>query len=162
MRPTPGQVAPRASSRTTAVMTNVPARSTLRQLRVALGIPSDYPALRLMPKQREAIKIVAAGRNPEGRIVKLAPLATRTWRQMQAAASIDGARCGSSRVGAASRGRPPSSGENWPRASASAESYGWSPSPALASTTRAGRSTSVRPAFRSSMSALPGPPGFAG
>ena len=94
--------------------------------------------------------------------MKLAPLAARTWRRMQAAASIDGVEL-----------LPLSGFRNVARQTtiirpklAAGERIGeilrFVAAPAAVSTTRAGRSTSVRPAFRRSMSDLPGPPGFAG
>ncbi len=56
----------------------------------SLGIPADYAVARHLPVQREARKLVAIGRNQEGRVVKLAPRAAAAWQRMQAAAAKDG------------------------------------------------------------------------
>ncbi len=55
-----------------------------------LGIPADYPRVRGLPVQREARRLVAVGRSPDGRRVRLAPGAAAAWRRMRAAAAADG------------------------------------------------------------------------
>lgn len=54
------------------------------------GIPADYPRVRGLPLQREATRLVAIGRSPERKLVKLAPGAAAAWRRMHAAAAADG------------------------------------------------------------------------
>lgn len=55
-----------------------------------LGIPTDYAEAWHLPLQREANKFTAIGRNPDGRLIKLAPGAAIAWRRMKAAAANDG------------------------------------------------------------------------
>lgn len=55
-----------------------------------LGIGTGYARQRGLPLQREAVRLVRVGRNPDGRILRLAPGAARAWRRMQAAAAHDG------------------------------------------------------------------------
>lgn len=55
-----------------------------------LGIPADYPRTRGLPLQREARRLTAVGRSPDGKIVRLAPRAAAAWRRMRAAAAADG------------------------------------------------------------------------
>lgn len=64
--------------------------SALQQLWRRLGIPSDYAAARRLPLYREASALVRVGRNPDGRVLRLAPRAAAAWRRMQAAAQADG------------------------------------------------------------------------
>lgn len=68
----------------------VPARTNLRALHRALGIPADYPARRL-PFQRVARRLVIAARAADdGQPVRLTPSAAAAWRKMRAAAARDG------------------------------------------------------------------------
>jgi zinc D-Ala-D-Ala carboxypeptidase len=64
--------------------------SRIAEIGRLLGIPADYAAARHMPLQREAKKHTAIGRNPDGRLIKLAPRAAAAWRRMKAAAAQDG------------------------------------------------------------------------
>lgn len=61
-----------------------------RKIWAQLGIPADYLLTRHLPLQREAKKLVAIGRNPDGRLLRLAPRAAVAWRRMRAAAAQDG------------------------------------------------------------------------
>src|SRR3954465_15109272 len=54
-----------------------------------LGIPADYPRRRGLPRQREATRLVAMGRNPDGRMLRLIPGAAAAWKRMRAAAADD-------------------------------------------------------------------------
>lgn len=54
------------------------------------GIPPDYARTRHLPVQCEARVLVAIGRNPEGRIIRLAPRAAAAWRRMRTAAAAAG------------------------------------------------------------------------
>jgi D-alanyl-D-alanine carboxypeptidase len=66
-------------------------RTQLRQLHRRLGIPADYPALRHLPWQREATRLVAIGpAADDGRPVRLTPRAATAWSKMSAAATHDG------------------------------------------------------------------------
>ena len=64
--------------------------SRFAQISHSLGIPPDYAEVRRLPVQREAKRLVAIGRNPGGRRLKLTPRAAAAWRRMQAAAARDG------------------------------------------------------------------------
>ena len=59
-------------------------------LRNALGIPSDYGARRGLRRHREAVRLVGIGRNPDRKVVRLAPRAAAAWARMRAAAAKDG------------------------------------------------------------------------
>jgi D-alanyl-D-alanine carboxypeptidase len=62
----------------------------LRQIWSRLGIPvADMPRYRRRVRQ-EAKRLVRIGRNPDGRLIRLAPRAAAAWRRMQAAAARDG------------------------------------------------------------------------
>src|SRR4051812_35195308 len=54
-----------------------------------LGIPTDYPVRRGLPLQREATRLVAIGRNPDGRVLRLTARTARAWKRMRAAAADD-------------------------------------------------------------------------
>ena len=56
----------------------------------SLGIPADYARTRHMPLQREAKRLVAIGRKPDGSMIKLAPRTATAWRRMRATAATDG------------------------------------------------------------------------
>ena len=56
----------------------------------ALGIPANYGVVRRLRRHAEAKRLVAIGRNPDGDIIKLSPLAAAAWQQMHAAAARDG------------------------------------------------------------------------
>jgi len=58
----------------------------------ALGIALDYSERRRLPLQREARRLVAVGRNRDGRAVRLTPRAAAAWRRMRRAAARDGVR----------------------------------------------------------------------
>jgi D-alanyl-D-alanine carboxypeptidase len=60
------------------------------RLRNSLGIPSDYGARRGLKPQREAIRLVSAGRDTDGRPLRLAPRAAAAWKRMRSAAARDG------------------------------------------------------------------------
>ena len=57
-----------------------------------LGIPADYGAARGLRLQREAAltHLVRIGKNPDGRIIRLAPRAAAAWEKMREAAACDG------------------------------------------------------------------------
>jgi D-alanyl-D-alanine carboxypeptidase len=57
---------------------------------LSLGIPADYARTRKLPRQREATRLVRIGRNPDGRMLRLAPSAAAAWRAMRDAAARDG------------------------------------------------------------------------
>lgn len=63
---------------------------TLRDLWARLGIPPGYSANRRLPVYREARRVVVAGRDTEGRIVRLAPPAAAAWHRLREAARRDG------------------------------------------------------------------------
>jgi D-alanyl-D-alanine carboxypeptidase len=63
---------------------------SLKAVWTKLGIPADYAAARRLPAQREAKTLVPIGRNPDGRVIKLAPPAAAAWRRMKTAAANDG------------------------------------------------------------------------
>lgn len=54
------------------------------------GIPADYARVRGLPLQREARRLVKAGRSPDGKIVRLAPRAAEAWQRMRDAATAAG------------------------------------------------------------------------
>ncbi|MBA4136627.1 MAG: D-alanyl-D-alanine carboxypeptidase [Opitutus sp.] len=61
------------------------------ELWTRLGIPVDYPRVRGLPLQREAIRLVLVGRAPDdGKAVRLTPRAAAAWKKMRAAAETDG------------------------------------------------------------------------
>ncbi len=62
----------------------------LQTIWARLGIPADYARARHLPVQREAGVLVAIGRNPDGRTIRLAPRTAAAWRRMHAAAAKDG------------------------------------------------------------------------
>ena len=64
--------------------------SRITKINRRLGIPADYARTRHMPMQREAKMLTAIGRNPDGRVIRLAPRAAAAWHRMQAAATADG------------------------------------------------------------------------
>lgn len=61
-----------------------------QKLWASLGIPADYPRVRGLPVQREAVRLVSVGRTPDKKIVRLAPRAAAAWRRMRDAAASDG------------------------------------------------------------------------
>ena len=62
----------------------------LKRIWKELGVPADYAEARRIPLQREARRLVAVGRNRDGRIVRLTPRAAAAWRRMCLAAARDG------------------------------------------------------------------------
>jgi zinc D-Ala-D-Ala carboxypeptidase len=57
----------------------------------ALGIPSDYAAVRGQKPQREAKPLISVGRAlDDGKLVRLTPRAARAWRRMHSSAARDG------------------------------------------------------------------------
>ena len=68
-----------------------PARTRLRALHRALGIPADYAKRRHLPWQREARQLVSIGpAADDGKRLRLAPRAAAAWRRMRAAAAEAG------------------------------------------------------------------------
>jgi D-alanyl-D-alanine carboxypeptidase len=61
-----------------------------RKIWAQLGLPAGYAKSRHLPVQREAKALVSIGRNPDGRIIRLAPRAAAAWKKLQAAAARDG------------------------------------------------------------------------
>ena len=61
----------------------------IQKLWKSLGIPADYAEAWHMPLQHEAKVLVPIGRNPDGRLIKLAPGAAAAWRRMKTAAAED-------------------------------------------------------------------------
>lgn len=63
----------------------------LTRLWAKLGIPANYCRARKLPLQREAKRLVLAGRAPDdGKAVRLIPRAALAWRRMREAAAHDG------------------------------------------------------------------------
>lgn len=62
----------------------------LRELHTELGIPADYGRDGTRPAYEEASALVEVGPNLVGRMQRLAPRAAQAWRDMQAAAEVDG------------------------------------------------------------------------
>jgi D-alanyl-D-alanine carboxypeptidase len=57
---------------------------------IPLGIPSDYGARRGLKLQAEATELVSVGSNPDGRDVRLTPVAAKAWSGMKEAAAQSG------------------------------------------------------------------------
>ena len=73
-----------------AALRRKPRTRRLSQIWQELGIPADYALVRHLPRQREAKRLTPIGRNPDGRVVRLAPRPAAAWRRLHFAAAANG------------------------------------------------------------------------